>query len=149
MADCARAMLGSLAGGFRWPHQLLFSNMWLFGPLIKAIHPAIRRDRRRDHSRDRRRSPQAILASKPQSSTLVRTTTALTVTRAGDKSNALPSRATAVVNCRLHPRDSVGSALDRIRRVVTDERVQIDLLEARALKHNQKVPAGPPAPTNT
>ena len=83
-ADSMCLLLGSLRGGFGWPLQPLMSNLWLFAPLLKLV-----------------------FAAKPRTATLVRTTTALTVFRAGAKYNVLPRTATAIVNHRLHPRDSV------------------------------------------
>jgi carboxypeptidase PM20D1 len=56
----------------------------------------------------------------------VRTTTALTVFRAGAKENVLPCEATALVNHRIHPADSVDSVLARDRAVVNDARVRIE-----------------------
>jgi carboxypeptidase PM20D1 len=57
----------------------------------------------------------------------VRTTTALTIFRAGAKENVLPASATAVVNHRIHPADSVASVLRRDKRVINDPTVQIEV----------------------
>ncbi|KAI9030201.1 hypothetical protein DFJ74DRAFT_702528 [Hyaloraphidium curvatum] len=62
----------------------LFSNTWLFGPLLKRL-----------------------LGLTPATNAMVRTTTAVTIARAGYKSNVLPPLATAVVNHRIHPDESV------------------------------------------
>ena len=105
--DAARAMLSALGGGFRWPLQLLMANLWLFAPLLRLV-----------------------FASKPKTATLVRTTTALTVLRAGNKANVLPACASAVVNHRIHPRDTVASTLAHDRRVIADDRVKIEVLQS-------------------
>ena len=82
--DQAQDLISFLAGGFTWPLQPIMSNLWLFGGLVKLI-----------------------LSSKPLTATLVRTTTALTLFKSGYKDNVLPSTAVALVNHRIHPRDSV------------------------------------------
>lgn len=56
---------------------------------------------------------------------LVRTTTALTVVNAGQKANALPPTAKAIVNHRLLPGDSSESVLARDRAIVNDPRVTL------------------------
>ena len=82
--DSARRMLGSLNGGFRWPFQLVMANLWLFEGLLLRVFLA-----------------------KPSTASQVRTTTAMTVFRSGQKSNVMPSEATAVVNHRIMPGDTV------------------------------------------
>ena len=59
--------------------KIVMSNLWLFGGLV-----------------------QRILAAKHKTATLVRTTSALTVFRAGLKANVIPAIATAIVNHRAH-----------------------------------------------
>jgi carboxypeptidase PM20D1 len=56
---------------------------------------------------------------------MVRTTTAATIFQAGTKDNLLPSHARAVVNFRILPGDSVEAVLEHVRRVVDDDRVEI------------------------
>lgn len=63
----------------------LFSNDWLFGPVIRKI-----------------------LLSSPATSAMVRTTTAVTIVKGGYKSNVLPPEATVTINHRIHPNESVG-----------------------------------------
>jgi carboxypeptidase PM20D1 len=105
MSHCARPMFESLAGGFSWPMQLVMSNLWLFSPLLKRI-----------------------LGAKPTTSTLVRTTTALTVFKSGEKFNVLPREAYAIVNHRIHPADSVASVVARDIEVINDKRVKVEVL---------------------
>lgn len=106
-ADSLQLLFGALRGGFKWPMQMIVSNLWLFMPLLRAV-----------------------LASKPKTATLVRTTTALTVIRAGSRSNVLPVSASAVANFRIHPADSVTSILARLKTVIRDERVKLRTLLA-------------------
>ncbi len=59
-----------------------------------------------------------LLASKPTTDALIRTTTAITMLSAGVKDNVLPQEATAVVNFRILPGDTVDDVLDHVRVVV-------------------------------
>ncbi|KAH8075721.1 aminoacylase [Aureococcus anophagefferens] len=93
----ALAMFATLRGGFSWPLELVVSNLWLFGPVLAAV-----------------------LASKPETASLVRTTTAVTIFRSGQKKNVLPDEAVAYVNHRLHPDDSLDDVLAHDRRVIAD-----------------------------
>ncbi|WP_067696891.1 M20/M25/M40 family metallo-hydrolase [Nocardia jejuensis] len=69
-----------------------------------------------------------ILAARPQTEALVRTTTAPTVIHGGVKANVLPQRAEAYVNFRILPGDSVQTVLAHCRRVVRDEGVTIEVV---------------------
>jgi len=102
--DAAIPLFGALVGGFKWPMQLVMANLWFFGPLLRRI-----------------------LASKPTSATLVRTTTAITVLRSGDKSNVLPAVATAIVNHRIHPADTIATVLARDHAIINDPRVSVEV----------------------
>ncbi|MFF0634978.1 M20/M25/M40 family metallo-hydrolase [Nocardia sp. NPDC004151] len=68
-----------------------------------------------------------VLAARPQTEALVRTTTAPTVISGGVKSNVLPQRAEAYVNFRILPGDSVAGVLAHCRKVVRDNGVTIEL----------------------
>ncbi|MBL1074395.1 M20/M25/M40 family metallo-hydrolase [Nocardia sp. 2] len=68
-----------------------------------------------------------VLAQRPQTEALVRTTTAPTMIHGGVKPNVLPQRAEAFVNFRILPGDSVASVLAHCRKVVRDKRVAIEL----------------------
>ena len=97
-----REMMEWLAHGFALPMRVLVSNLWCFGPLLRLV-----------------------MASKPQTAASVRTTTALTVVRGGEKENVLPATATATVNHRVHPRDCCDGVLRFDRAVVADPRVAV------------------------
>lgn len=105
----------AVSPGLPLPLRVLVHNSWLFGGLLKKV-----------------------LASKPKTSTLVRTTTALTVFKSGDKSNVVPGEARALVNHRIHPKDTVESVVAYDRRIVNDPRIKFKVLESR-----------PPAPVSS
>ncbi|MCU1644613.1 MAG: putative carboxypeptidase [Nocardia sp.] len=68
-----------------------------------------------------------VLAARPTTEALVRTTTAPTMISGGVKPNVLPQRAEAYVNFRILPGDSVADVLTHCRRVVRDKHVAIEL----------------------
>ncbi|RDI65215.1 M20/M25/M40 family metallo-hydrolase [Nocardia pseudobrasiliensis] len=68
-----------------------------------------------------------ILALRPQTEALVRTTTAPTVIRGGVKANVLPQHAEALVNFRILQGDSVSDVLAHCRRVIRDNQVSVTL----------------------
>ena len=55
----------------------------------------------------------------------VRTTQAATMFTGSPQDNILPQSARAVINFRLHPRDSIERVLNRVRSVIADERVAV------------------------
>ena len=95
-------MFDRLAPEMGFGQRLALANRWLFGPLLL-----------RAFGRD------------PTTNTLIRTTTAPTVFRAGVKDNVLPSEATALVNFRLLPGDSIEDVLAHVRRAVDDPAVEV------------------------
>jgi|SRR5271167_2030631 len=89
-------------GSASFPLRVVFQNMWLFAPVV-----------------------QHILESSPDTNATLRTTTAVTIFRAGTKDNVMPSRAAAIINFRILPGDTVRSVTEHVRQVVGDLRVKI------------------------
>jgi carboxypeptidase PM20D1 len=58
---------------------------------------------------------------------MLRTTTAVTLFRAGVKENVLPIEATAAVNFRIHPRDSIEVVTKHVRETIADERIRLQV----------------------
>ncbi|QBS43992.1 M20/M25/M40 family metallo-hydrolase [Nocardia sp. CS682] len=81
-----------------------------------------------------------VMAMRPQTEAMVRTTTAPTVIRGGVKANVLPQHAEAFVNFRILPGDSVQSVLAHCRKVVRDKGVRI---EAEGMASEPTVHAAP------
>ena len=96
-------------GSASFPMRMVFSNMWLFGPVV-----------------------QYILESSPDSNATLRTTAAATIFQAGTKDNVMPSQAKAVVNFRLLPGDTIASVTEHVRKVVNDPRVKMQPLPGEA-----------------
>jgi carboxypeptidase PM20D1 len=82
--------------------RIVMANRWLTRPLI--VHQ---------------------MSQTPVGNALVRTTTALTMLSAGVKDNVLPSSATAVVNFRMLPGDTIASVEHHIRIVIADDGIAI------------------------
>ena len=86
-------------------YRFLFANRWMFGGIIESQ-----------------------MSSSPVINAMIRTTTAPTMLNGSIKSNVLPIEASALINFRLHPRDSIESVTDHVTRVVGSEEVEVRLL---------------------
>ena len=80
--------------GFGLALRTIVSNLWLFGSVFTHT-----------------------LASDPTTAPMVRTTTAVTVVTGGLADNVMPTTATALVNHRIHPLDTVESVVEHDRKV--------------------------------
>lgn len=98
----AGEMFATLAPEMNGFNRVALSNLWLFGPLV-----------------------QGQLEKGTSSNAMLRTTTALTVVRAGNKDNVLPGRAEAAVNFRVLPGDSLASVEAHIRKTIDDDAIAI------------------------
>ncbi len=68
---------------------------------------------------------EAIVSRDPILNAMLRTTCVATQVQAGHAQNALPQRATANVNCRIIPGETVESTLATLNRIVNDPKVTI------------------------
>ncbi len=89
------------------PHQglvnrIVMANLWLFRPLVARQ-----------------------MAGDPLMASMVRTTTAVTMFNAGVKDNVLPITASAVVNHRILPGETVESVIQRVTEIIDDERISV------------------------
>jgi carboxypeptidase PM20D1 len=105
----AREMFETLApemGGFQ---RVALSNLWLFGPVV-----------------------QAQLEKGASTNAMLRTTTALTVVKAGNKDNVIarPGRGT-VVNFRLLPGDTIASVTEHVKAKDRSDRFELMALPGR------------------
>jgi carboxypeptidase PM20D1 len=117
-------MTGPAAGLFEYlgpemafPYNMLFANMWLFGPVIEGQ-----------------------LAASNATNAAIRTSTAPTMFQGSNKDNVLPTRAVAVVNFRILPGESVRSTQDRVIQVINDPRVKVQPMGEAA---NEPSPISP------
>ena len=91
--------------GFATPlsSRLPLANLWLLSPLVEKI-----------------------LLSKASSAAGVRTTTAVTMLQGSNKSNVLPTVASAVVNFRILPGDTIDSIRQHLEEVIDNPLVQLE-----------------------
>lgn len=101
----AAELFATIAPELPWSQRLPLSNLWLFKPVVESM-----------------------LSKGAATNAMLRTTTALTIVNAGNKENVLPGQADAVVNFRILPGDTAASVTAHVRRVVADERIEIQPL---------------------
>jgi carboxypeptidase PM20D1 len=102
------AMFNEVSKHMPFGYRFLFANRWLFGGVLDSQ-----------------------LSSTPVINAMIRTTTAPTMLNGSVKSNVLPIEATALINFRLHPRDTTESVTDHVRRVVGSNDVEVRFLGGR------------------
>jgi len=85
--------------------RIALANSWLLSGLIKSI-----------------------LSKQEVTNALIRTTIAATIIKAGTKENVLPQEATAVVNFRLLPGDSIDYVVSRVKKVIDNPRVSVETI---------------------
>ena len=86
--------------------RVALSNLWITGGLIKSV-----------------------MGKSPASAALLRTTTAPTMITGSDKENVLAGEASAVINVRILPGESIDGVLKKIKRIVSDEKVDVSILD--------------------
>lgn len=77
--------------------RMAFANQWLFGGYLKGV-----------------------LSDTPAANAMIRTTTAPTMLTGSAKENVLAQRATAIINFRIHPKDTEEDILAHIKNVTKD-----------------------------
>ncbi len=116
-----RPMLQSMTPHLDFLMKMAFSNLWLFEDLVLNS-----------------------LAKNPQSNALLRTTTAITIIAGGIKENVLPARASALVNYRLAPGDSLEKVIEHTRTAISNPGVKITVQES-----DEERRSSPVSSTNT
>lgn len=104
----SRQMFETLAAEVDFGLKIVFANLWILEPVLVSV-----------------------LSAKPSTNASVRTTTAVTIMRAGVQDNVLPKRAMAKVNFRLAPGDSLEFVRDHIVKSIDDERIKVQMPEAK------------------
>jgi carboxypeptidase PM20D1 len=99
-------MFDHLAPHMPFVQRVLFANKWLFSGLIENK-----------------------LSQSAGGNAMLRTTIAPTMLSGSIKANILPINASAIVNFRLHPSDSVASVIEHVTQAINDKRVVINVLE--------------------
>ncbi len=98
----AAQMFEDLAPEMTGLNRVLLSNLWLFRPLV-----------------------QMQLEKGASTNAMLRTTTALTIVNAGNKDNVLPGHASAAVNFRVLPGDTLASVEAHVKDAVQNDRIVV------------------------
>lgn len=106
MQGVTATMYSNIAKHMDFTKRLLFANTWLFGPVIEQV-----------------------VGQSASGNAMLRTTTAPTMLSGSIKANVLPDTATAKINFRLHPRDSVDTVVSWVRQVVNDHTIDVTVDE--------------------
>lgn len=77
---------------------------------------------------------ERILLGQPASAALIRTTIAPTIFQAGEQYNALPEKATAIINLRLMPGDSLEDVKKFIEDTIEDDDIKVTVTGSEASK---------------
>ena len=92
LSGVARQSMEALAPEMTGLNRFMLSNLWITEPLVRAS-----------------------MSRSPSSAAMMRTSTALTVFYAGEKSNVLPGKADALVNFRIAPGDTIEGVMQHVR----------------------------------
>lgn len=105
MDGLVRETLQSMGPAMSLGFRMVMANLWLFRGIVKRI-----------------------LSAMPATRAAMTTTTATTLFNAGIKENVLPVQASAVVNFRIHPNDSVQGILKHVNKRLGSRRVTVEPL---------------------
>ena len=112
-----RELFRRLGGSAPFLFQLIFANLWLFRSLASRQ-----------------------ISKMPEANASIRTTCAATIISGGVRENVLPQTASAILNLRLYPGDSIAYACERVRRVIADPGIKLKALEGRAIEATTESP---------
>jgi carboxypeptidase PM20D1 len=102
LAGPTRLMLDFLGPELPWNMRLVLANLWLFEPLVSRQ-----------------------LALSPFTNAVLRTTVAPTIFQAGVRENVLPAEASAVINVRIRPGDTIAGTLTQMQKTIDDPKVRL------------------------
>jgi carboxypeptidase PM20D1 len=100
-------MIEAMAPYQPFRERLVSRNLWITRPIL-----------------------QRVLQSNAMGAALMHTTTSPTMLSAGIKDNVLPPEASAVVNFRIRPGETVATVMARVTQVVADPDVRVERLDS-------------------
>ncbi len=100
-----KMIVDTIARNTEFPVRLIGCNQRVLLPLLKPV-----------------------LAHVPAAASVMRTTTAVTMTHGSPQANVLPQKATATVNFRIMPGNTIDDVENHIRRVIRNKRINVRLL---------------------
>jgi carboxypeptidase PM20D1 len=107
--EFVRPTIQALLPGLPLLFRIFFGSLWLTGGIVKKV-----------------------LSQEPVTNAMLRNTIAPTILQSGYKYNVLPEKASAGLNCRLLPGQSVDELLAHIRMVIHDPRISITCTDTSA-----------------
>jgi len=108
MTAPAALMFDTLGRHSSFLYRMIFSNLWLFSPILDGI----------------------CRASGGDLNALLRTTVAFTQMQGSAAANVIPPTAQMVSNIRINPAESVESVMAQLRRRVADDTVEVEAFDA-------------------
>lgn len=96
-------MFDTLGRHSNFLYRMIFANLWCFSPVLNML----------------------CKKQGGELNALMRTTTAFTQAKGSSASNVIPPEASFVSNMRLNPADTMDSALEYLKKIVNDDKVQI------------------------
>lgn len=108
MPEPVRRMMRELAPYGTLPVRFVFSNLWLFGPLVERVMPSV----------------------SAKASAMLKTTIAFTVQSGSRAYNVIPERAVAGANMRFIPHEPMKESLEKIRRIAARYGLKTEVLHS-------------------
>jgi carboxypeptidase PM20D1 len=102
LGGATRGMLDAMAPYLPASRKAVFANLWLTAPLV-----------------------QRVLSASSSSAAMLHTTIAPTMLSAGVKDNVLPPEATAIVNFRIAPGETVETVIAHVKRAIADTAISV------------------------
>lgn len=102
------AMFSRLAPYAPFGLRLVMGNLWLFGPVVKRVMPAI----------------------SPQAAAMLQTTIAFTMQSGSDACNVIPQEATVCANLRFIPHQGEAESLEIIRALAEKHGLEMEILHS-------------------
>lgn len=106
----ARKLFDALARRSNFLYRMIFANLWCFGPVLNLI----------------------AFKSGGQMNALLRTTVAFTQMEGSKGINVIPPEARMASNLRLMHGDTVESAVERIKRTINDDKIEINVINGNS-----------------
>jgi carboxypeptidase PM20D1 len=122
--DIQRTKLQTLTPMVPFGDRFLLANLWLTKPLVMRT-----------------------LEAEPSTAATLHTTISPTILEAGIKENVIPPTARAVINFRLHQRDTIRGVTDHVKEAIGDAKVDIAEREETVSEGSKIVPENSPAYT--
>ena len=119
-----RGMIEAMAPYQSFRERLVSGNLWITAPILTRV-----------------------LQSNEMGAALLHTTIAPTMLSAGIKDNVLPPEASAVVNFRIRPGETVTTVMARVTQVVADSGVRVERLDSVGVDPSQVSSVQDPAYT--